>query len=722
MPDKRFKVVLIQLPSPRFDPEREWNNVPLAAGYLKAMAHRVGLLEHLDIEILEKRDMDHAGDARLTDLVVSKSPNLVGFSVYIWNGMRTIHLCKEIKRRLPGVKTLVGGPEVTKDSSYILSEESIDFGCFGEGEIAFSEILQNLLQKSLDWSAIRGIFRREKGDLRFNSPRGFLQNLDTLPSPYLLKTFDFSRYSILNIEALRGCRHGCTYCNWATVPLRYFPSSRLLEELTAIINSGAKTVRFIESNLLIHPEFLTIAEGIRVLNSGRKVSFAAFANAELLTEQTVALLKECNFSFIDIGLQSVNSATLRRLRRPPLDKDKFVHATRSLEKYGIDYEVDTIIGLPGETYQDFLRTIDFVRASKFVAYATIPLAALPGTRIRDEAKADGIEFHKDPPYKIIQSRTMSKEEISLAMALNPHSKYTGMNRRALIHRCETSFMEGKLDIVPVIDAPITGDSGIRKIIIDAGGAQGGQKRLAQLSDGMLGRIENPLSVYVKGGSFQAHFQFIESWFAELCRRNPFVVADVVWECFDINEFRAYRHLIDSVGTEQMRTTQRGVKPALRKFVVLLADNVAGIDMAKLQEECEDIKFVKSCRASCKHPWKERLGEYLDTTPPSRLLIDLDGRYDLEKLVEVFRWLYAKGEAEWLFENEALYVLYEAYVAGKRRCARDLFVHRSMDAWTVVRCEDGLVSERRIPDTAKVGLLHLQMKLRTLLQETGAEDR
>lgn len=40
------------------------------------------------MEILEKRDMDHAGDARLTDLVVSKSPNLVGFSVYIWNGMR----------------------------------------------------------------------------------------------------------------------------------------------------------------------------------------------------------------------------------------------------------------------------------------------------------------------------------------------------------------------------------------------------------------------------------------------------------------------------------------------------------------------------------------------------------------------------------------------------------------------------------------------------------
>lgn len=83
MPDKRLKVVLIQLPSPRFDPDREWNNVPLAAGYLKALAHRVGLLEHLDIEILEKRDMDYAGDARLTDLVVSKSPNLVGFSVYI---------------------------------------------------------------------------------------------------------------------------------------------------------------------------------------------------------------------------------------------------------------------------------------------------------------------------------------------------------------------------------------------------------------------------------------------------------------------------------------------------------------------------------------------------------------------------------------------------------------------------------------------------------------
>ena len=47
------KILLVQLPYPAFDMRSTWGDVPLAAGFLKAMAHDRGLLDEVDIEIVD---------------------------------------------------------------------------------------------------------------------------------------------------------------------------------------------------------------------------------------------------------------------------------------------------------------------------------------------------------------------------------------------------------------------------------------------------------------------------------------------------------------------------------------------------------------------------------------------------------------------------------------------------------------------------------------------
>jgi hypothetical protein len=106
------------LPAPENAFQKHGGNVPLAAGYLKAMAYGENLLDKIDIEISGEKKTHLSGDARLIDLILARSPDMVGFSLYLWNSRRGSFIAREVKKRLPRIRITVGGPE--QSSSEIL--------------------------------------------------------------------------------------------------------------------------------------------------------------------------------------------------------------------------------------------------------------------------------------------------------------------------------------------------------------------------------------------------------------------------------------------------------------------------------------------------------------------------------------------------------------------------------------------------------------------------
>jgi len=96
----RLKVILCHLPPPKDTSRVRRDNIPLAAGYLKAMAYKEGLLSQIDIEILDSIHNDLDGDARLVDIIISKKPNILGFSLYPWNAVRSLFIAGEVREVL----------------------------------------------------------------------------------------------------------------------------------------------------------------------------------------------------------------------------------------------------------------------------------------------------------------------------------------------------------------------------------------------------------------------------------------------------------------------------------------------------------------------------------------------------------------------------------------------------------------------------------------------
>lgn len=161
--------------------------VPLGLGLLKAQAIKEGLCpEKFDIEILDRKKCLNYGDKRLLEYIISANPEIVGFSCYGWNVLRSYYLAKQIKKTLPECLIIFGGPEVGTQASQIMEQNAyIDIISEGEGEFSFVDILKYHIGKT-KINEIDGIVYRDGKKVCVNKKRKRISNLDDIASPFYM--------------------------------------------------------------------------------------------------------------------------------------------------------------------------------------------------------------------------------------------------------------------------------------------------------------------------------------------------------------------------------------------------------------------------------------------------------------------------------------------------------------------------------------------------------
>ena len=105
-----MKVLLTQLPNPEFMVIKRFGNTPLAAGYLKAMADQADLLDRVTIEIMDHDLMNLGTDQQIIRQTVAKAPDILGFTLYLWNIERSLRLIG-LQSKLPMFPSV---PEATQ--------------------------------------------------------------------------------------------------------------------------------------------------------------------------------------------------------------------------------------------------------------------------------------------------------------------------------------------------------------------------------------------------------------------------------------------------------------------------------------------------------------------------------------------------------------------------------------------------------------------------------
>lgn len=406
------KILFVQLPPPRFSMKENVDNIPLAAAFLTSVIRQSNV--PYEIEILPSDLADNLSDHALVEAIVNMRPDILLFTLYVWNSKRSLFIASQVKQRLPFTQVVAGGPEVTFDNAWIAKHPALDMGVVGEGESRILQVLSFLFSKAKNLPA--GTYIKKSNIFRCNQEQPKPFDLADLEDPYSLGLISNSNSGKMFLETARGCKFRCAYCYYH----KAFPCVQLHTErnvLAALMyayhsDSPVREIYLMDPTFNARPRYQDLLWQIQTLRKTKDVELHTELRADLLSKKDVNLLKAAGLKSAEIGLQSIHPAVLKKVGRNHNLK-KFEQGALLLKKAGIQVITGIIAGLPGDTVEGFLETIDWIqKTGVYDIVHPFVLSILPGTKLRQDAKKLHLSFDQQPPYYVTKTPNFSSADLS----------------------------------------------------------------------------------------------------------------------------------------------------------------------------------------------------------------------------------------------------------------------------------------------------------------------
>jgi radical SAM superfamily enzyme YgiQ (UPF0313 family) len=309
----------------------------------------------------------------IKELAIELAKNdIVAFSTYVWNRNYNFTLAQKIKEINPNVFIVFGGPEppITNPNIFLDVMPFCDVIVRGEGEYIFASLLEKYI-KNEDYSNDAGLLINQNGVCKDNGAGERINELDSVPSPYLTGVFD----SILPlekewnavIETNRGCPYKCTFCDWGSLTyskVKKFNLTRVFHEIEWMSQNKIGYMDVADANfgIFIERDNMIVDKLIEVQTNNGYPYRTGWSWAKNQQSEVVGiakkLIKSGHFNNgLTISLQSMDENTLKTIKRSNMGINKINEIFAECRKDGVPLNVELILGLPGETLQTWENTI-----------------------------------------------------------------------------------------------------------------------------------------------------------------------------------------------------------------------------------------------------------------------------------------------------------------------------------------------------------------------------
>ncbi len=382
-------------------------HTPISLGYIAAFAEKQGI----ETDILNLGMNSQMSVGRFTRYLQRFRPQVIGFSAYQRNMFLIKGWAALCKTLLPESIIAIGGPQATFMPTEALRQlPAIDLICRGEGETAFLELAKGL-GESQGAAVIPGWSGQGADGSLWDGPSlDFEENLDEFPSPYLSGVLDLKGIDEALLLASRGCPYRCSFCYTPQAfgkKIRCHSMERVVEEVSWIAGRGVNRFWFAD------PSFTFYAERVHqfldtLLERDLKVELWLETRVDLVEQGLLKKMNRAGVHTIAYGLESA-SEHIRKMIRKPLDLEQVERAIRLSQEAGLEVELFSQYGLPGESFRDAVNTLEFVKRNKVnIRGNTNPqqMQIYFGTEIQREPERFGIHPFPEsfPPYLSIGSR------------------------------------------------------------------------------------------------------------------------------------------------------------------------------------------------------------------------------------------------------------------------------------------------------------------------------
>ncbi|MBP7652681.1 radical SAM protein [Candidatus Dependentiae bacterium] len=332
------------------------------------------------------------------------------YAINLLNHISTVSIIENIKLKYPD-KIVIVIENTQAVTAYALKKVYKEFLAAGAdyvltGECEFSIVeLTNFLLSSCNnenFKKINGLCGKDF----FNENYNVIENPDSLPFPaweffpvenYWKLKFGHGPVSLkkyMPILTSRGCPYKCRFC---VSPENNFGKWRsrseknIVDEIEKYVNEfGVEEFHIEDLNPTVSDERIqNICK--EILRRNLKIIWKIAAGTKVETiksEETVRLMAESGCRYISISPETGSPDVLKKMNKP-FDIDHAVKNIRFFKKYKIFVQTCFVLGFPGETKQDLIKTYELIKSlTKFGIdeIALFIIAPVPGSSIFEEFK------------------------------------------------------------------------------------------------------------------------------------------------------------------------------------------------------------------------------------------------------------------------------------------------------------------------------------------------
>ena len=352
---------------------------------------------------------ERVGHKDLINYVEKIKPDIVGMTSFTIGLVDCVLAAQNIRKILPNVHICLGGHHPIAFPFEAASLPQFDSVVVGEGEIAFTELVQAIENKK-NFIDILGVYTKESiqkyrnttlKDRRFLNkvkvPPAYVDDIDSLPMPNREYIKHISYNSVVGVSSKlatlissRGCPYKCTFCDVPIKTHRRRDPKLVVDEMELCVKQGYEEIHFYDDLFNITPQrVIDICDEID--KRGLKVTWDYRGRVNGIDEESIKRFKKAGGRMISFGIETSTEEGLRMMRKGSKVKQN-IDALKLCKKHGITTIADFIIGLPHErSYEDVMKSIKIVTFEYQPDYAQFGILSLyPNTEVYDQAVAKGL--------------------------------------------------------------------------------------------------------------------------------------------------------------------------------------------------------------------------------------------------------------------------------------------------------------------------------------------
>ncbi len=326
-------------------------------------------------------------------------PDLIAISSTedMWElGMQILEEAKnyKIKNNIP---VLAGGVFPTFAPEICIKEELVDLVCVGEGENALIDLCSKI-ENNEDYSDVTNLWIKKNGKLIKKNIISKPVNINSSPridislfeENRLYKPMSGKIYKMFPVETIRGCPYRCRYCN----------SPSQIEFYNKETNGGffrKKSMKLVYDELKYFKEKHQVeynyfwADTFLAMNkrefdefcemySDIKLPFWIQTRPETVNDYNIKKLAEVGLHRMAFGIEHGNEKFRREVLDRQWNNENIIERLTIPHKYGVEFSLTNITGLPTETKKLAFDTIELNRqidADNYICSTFMPFHGTP---------------------------------------------------------------------------------------------------------------------------------------------------------------------------------------------------------------------------------------------------------------------------------------------------------------------------------------------------------